>query len=304
MSDVSRGCLANRRQGCFGREFGRSLPGQAFTWSVVSRATVVLRRFSSFPIDSAATLGGMKPLAVVFDGDDTLWFIEHLYDEARDECCKIIKETGLDAAGWEQLERSIDLENVVRLGFSAERFPTSCVEAYQRLVWESGRQTEASVETAIRTAATEVFWREASPAHGVNDICSILEHQCHTVLLTKGEEWVQRKRIAEAGLVNAFDHVSIVREKTESDFREALRAIGVPPSSAWSVGNSLASDVNPALRIGMRAIWIDAYVWEYERRELSTKEGVIAAPDLEAATRILLDSAERETGVGCGVKDR
>lgn len=231
-------------------------------------------------------------MAIVFDGDDTLWFIEHLYDEARDECRKIIKERELDAARWEQLERIIDVENVIRLGFSAERFPTSCVEAYRRLVWESGRETELSVEADITTAATEVFRRKASPAHRANGICQALRRHFRVALLTKGEEWVQQKRVAEAGLLKAFDHVSVVQEKSDSDFRDVLTTIGVPPNSAWSIGNSLASDIYPALRIGMRAIWIDAYVWEYERRELIPQQGVIAAPDLEAATNILLDSAK------------
>ena len=238
------------------------------------------------------SLAYMKPMAVVLDGDDTLWFIEHLYDDARAACFKIIEEAGLDVARWEQLERSIDVENVESLGFSAKRFPTSCVDAYRRLASESGREVEVSVEEAIKTAAQEVFHREASPANNVSGICGLLRRRFRIALLTKGEEWVQRKRIADAGLMNAFDYVAIVKEKTESEFLEVLRKVGVPPPSAWSVGNSLSSDVNPALRIGMKAIWVDAYVWEYERREVFFKEEAIIASDLEAAAQVLLNSVD------------
>ena len=62
--------------------------------------------------------------------------------------------------------------------------------------------------------------------------------------------------------------------------------------SAWSVGNSLASDINPALRIGMRAIWIDAPVWEYERRDSQMgNRYVVIAPDLSSAIRTLLQNS-------------
>jgi FMN phosphatase YigB (HAD superfamily) len=37
----------------------------------------------------------------------------------------------------------------------------------------------------------------------------------------------------------------------------------------WSVGNSFRSDIAPALAIGLRAIWIDTYVWAHEYQDRS-----------------------------------
>ena len=60
----------------------------------------------------------------------------------------------------------------------------------------------------------------------------------------------------------------IVRSKsahsTARFWRTAARS---DAGSAWSVGNSLASDINTALSCEIQAIWIDAPVWEFERRE-------------------------------------
>ena len=43
----------------------------------------------------------------MFDGDDTLWSTESLYDEARANARRVVAEAGLDDAAWEKLERRI-----------------------------------------------------------------------------------------------------------------------------------------------------------------------------------------------------
>ncbi|PYR76138.1 MAG: hypothetical protein DMF87_18855, partial [Acidobacteria bacterium] len=62
---------------------------------------------------------------VVFDGDDTLWTTEPLYDEARQRARREVAAAGVDGAEWERLERATDVKNVTVMGFSVERFPTS-----------------------------------------------------------------------------------------------------------------------------------------------------------------------------------
>ena len=52
-----------------------------------------------------------------------------------------------------------------------------------------------------------------------------------------------------------------------SFLRSLLADLDVNPGTAWLVGNSIPSDINPALACGMHAIWIDAHVWGHERRE-------------------------------------
>jgi FMN phosphatase YigB (HAD superfamily) len=43
------------------------------------------------------------------------------------------------------------------------------------------------------------------------------------------------------------------------------KQLRIKASHAWMVGNSWRSDVVPALEAGLRVVWIDAHVWEYER---------------------------------------
>src|ERR1700722_1035885 len=83
-----------------------------------------------------------EDFGVVFDGDDTLWSTEQLYDEARSRARRIVSDAGIDGAAWEERERQIDVRNVAKFGFSTTRFPTSCVQAYEELCRTTGRNVD------------------------------------------------------------------------------------------------------------------------------------------------------------------
>ncbi len=231
----------------------------------------------------------MPRTLVIFDGDDTLWLVEHLYDEARGAAAQIVTHAGLNASEWEALQRRIDVENVVRFGVRAERFPTSCVEAYRQVAVKAEAAVLPDVVGRIWKAAASVYERQATPVQDVDSVLNALRPDCTLVLLTKGEDWVQRKRLADAGLEGRFDHVAITPAKYTAEFVRLLKRFNTDAQSAWSVGNSLASDINPALAIGMSAVWIDAHVWEHERRETTPVEGrLFVAERLSAVPKVIL----------------
>jgi len=204
---------------------------------------------------------------VVLDGDDTLWFVEPLYDEARSKAAAIIEKAQLDADLWERLERRRDIENVAKHGFNPARFPASFVEAYEALLADDGStEPDTKVIERLRSAANEVFKKRAPLAKGAKEVVKDLRRIATVALLTKGIDVIQKKRIADAGLAHSFDIIRVVGDKTESEFKDLLSEAGYPPDRSWSVGNSVISDIEPALRLGMRCIWIDAPVWEYEQR--------------------------------------
>ena len=213
--------------------------------------------------------GGGKIL-VIFDADDTLWFTEPLYDDARAECRQIVESVGFDGAAWEAAQRVIDVANVATFGLSIDRFPTSCVQAYLQL---AGETSSPEIKTNLYSTAQHVFDRFAPVADGVPEILEELCHVVRLVLLTKGVTWVQERRLKDARLEAVFSRVYIVEEKTSDAFATVLTEDGRDSSFAWSIGNSLASDINPALQLGLNGIWIPAYVWEHEMRETTPLPG-------------------------------
>jgi len=132
--------------------------------------------------DATDTRAGLP--VVIFDGDDTLWMTEKLYDEARTAAAAEVAGAGLDADRWVKLELDIDVANVAKLGLSAERFPRSCVEAYLALCARSATAVDPVVVERVRLAASSVFHRRAPLAPHARTTLESLGASHRLVLLT------------------------------------------------------------------------------------------------------------------------
>ena len=164
------------------------------------------------------------------------------------------------------LERRIDVANVAVLGYSMERFPTSCVLAYEEVCRVEGRTSETSVADRIRYAARSVFVRTPPLVPGARETLTCLRARgVRLALLTKGDPELQARRIEHSGLRDLFHIVRLVLEKSPATIRSVVASLGVNTESAWMVGNSIRSDILPAIAAGIRGVWINAHVWEYER---------------------------------------
>jgi putative hydrolase of the HAD superfamily len=221
-------------------------------------------------------------LGVIFDGDDTLWSSEQLYDDARSEARRIVSQCGLDGGFWEERERVLDVQNVSRLKYSKQRFPSSCVQAYEEICRGVGRSVDERTVEEIGRTARSVFEKNPPLVAGVREtLCLLRSGGARLALLTKGDHDLQARRIEQSGLREFFHVIRIVPEKTPEIIREVVAALGVNSASAWMVGNSMRSDVVPALEAGLRAVRIPAHVWEHERsHDHLSPDGVITTPHL------------------------
>ncbi len=70
------------------------------------------------------------------------------------------------------------------------------------------------------------------------------------VLITKGDLLDQERKLAQSGLGDLFDAVEIVSEKSTETYRAAFTRHGKGPRQAMMVGNSMRSDVVPAIEAG------------------------------------------------------
>ena len=83
---------------------------------------------------------------------------------------------------------------------------------------------------------------------------------------TKAALLDENKKICALALVDTGANVVRAAERA---FREALAHYGVAdPALAWMIGNSIRSDVNPALLVGAHAILVDVpEPWEFDMVE-------------------------------------
>jgi putative hydrolase of the HAD superfamily len=224
---------------------------------------------------------------VVFDGDDTLWATEHLYDDARRRAAKVVADFGIDPSRWDDVQRRRDVSNVARFGLSAERFPTSCVEAFIELAGDTGLTPSTDEIQAVRRAAESVFEARAPIAEHADLVLKAMRNSHRLVLLTQGDPRVQAKRVEDSGLGPLFDEIVVVATKSPAVLGAVVDHFGIAHDEAWMVGNSIPSDINPAIAAGMRAIWIDAHVWDHERREKTVESDRVVAASLAEVPKIL-----------------
>ena len=165
----------------------------------------------------------------------------------------------------EKLQREIDLENAVTMLLSPERFPTSCRQAYERLCVEDGMSATEEIATSAALLASSVFTVRAPLVEGVDDVLRELrERGWPLVLLTQGDDEVQQRRIDHSGLREHFGHVEIVATKSTESLRLLMDQMSIDPDDSWLIGNSLRSDVWPAIEAGLNVAWIPADVWARE----------------------------------------
>ena len=109
------------------------------------------------------------------------------------------------------------------------------------------------VEQTLRMMRTKLC-EDATPDSKVRFVC-----------FTKGELQDQENKLKRSGLLQFFDDVEITSDKTQREFLALCEHQRIHPSQLLMVGNSLKSDIAPALAVGAWAVHIPFHVtWQLE----------------------------------------
>jgi putative hydrolase of the HAD superfamily len=83
-----------------------------------------------------------------------------------------------------------------------------------------------------------------------------LAQEFKLVLITKGDLLDQERKLAQSGLGELFHGVEILSDKTPAAYQMIFSRHGNGPETAMMVGNSMRSDVLPALQAGSWGVFI------------------------------------------------
>ena len=199
-----------------------------------------------------------------FDADDTLWQNEQFFrmTEAR------FAELLADFAEADHLtERLIEAEkrNLARYGFGIKGFTLSMIETAIEVT--EGR-VPARVIGEILEAGREMLVHPVETLPHVTETLERLAPDYRIVLITKGDLFDQERKLAQSGLGDFFDAVEIVSDKQRETYERIFARHGDGAARAMMVGNSLKSDVVPALEAGSYGVFVPHdLTWAYERIE-------------------------------------
>lgn len=233
----------------------------------------------------------------LFDLDDTLMWNETTYNQAMIDfvvyLTRVFRNRIAFAGSIGRLieEHSFQMIEEInpRTGnaykFSADRFPDALVRTYKWLCDNGYGEYDDAVAEHCRKIGTSAFFQKnyekLGLVPGAEETLTYLSGKGHRlVLVTKGDERVQRKKIDALNLSRWFTEEYIVDEKTWRVYNDILASLRNIPwkgkkddgmsQNVVVVGNSFSSDIRPALELGLNAVFVPCPTWKAESVEVGT----------------------------------
>lgn len=205
-----------------------------------------------------------KITTIGFDADDTLWQNEQFFRMTQERFARLLA----DYAERDHLaERLLAAErrNLGRYGFGIKGFTLSMIET---AIQVTDARVPSAVIADILRAGQEMLEHPIELLPHARGAVERLAEDHRVVLITKGDLLDQERKLAQSGLGDLFDAVEIVSDKTGAIYRDIFLRHGDGAARAMMVGNSLRSDVIPAIEAGAWGVWVPhALTWEAERAE-------------------------------------
>jgi putative hydrolase of the HAD superfamily len=199
-----------------------------------------------------------------FDADDTLWQNEQFFRMTQARFAELLS----DFAEPDHLsERLIDAErrNLGHYGFGIKGFVLSMIETAIEVTDE---RVPASVIRELIAAGQEMLAHPIELLPDARAAVEALADSHRLILITKGDLLDQERKLAQSGLGELFSGVEIVSNKTPVTYAEIFTREGDGPERAMMVGNSLKSDVVPAIAVGSWGVYVPHdLTWAYEHDE-------------------------------------
>ncbi len=203
-----------------------------------------------------------KNWTIAFDADDTLWHNERGFRLTQDRFAEMLA----DHAEPEHLHARLlasERRNLEYYGFGVKGFVLSMIETAIEVT--NGKVGNSVIEELLSMGRGML----SAPVHllpGVRDTIETLASTADLLLITKGDLLDQERKLAQSGLGELFNAVEIVSDKTVDTYTHIFARHGT--AHQMMVGNSLRSDVIPALEAGAWGVHVPhELTWEYERAE-------------------------------------
>lgn len=195
----------------------------------------------------------MKHLTTIgFDADDTLWQNEQFFRMTEERFRALLAgHMDADQLGTRLLEA--EKRNLGRYGFGIKGFMLSMIET---AIEVSGGDVPASTIGDILGLGREMLAHPVETLPGVRETLEELADSHRLVLITKGDLFDQERKLAASGLGELFDAVEIVSDKKADTYRRIFARHGDGPERAMMIGNSLKSDVVPAIEAGGWGVYV------------------------------------------------
>lgn len=200
------------------------------------------------------------------DADDTLWHHETVFRLTHDRFAALLAPYAPRGDLLGALAAA-ERRNLSFYGYGVKAFTLSMIET----ALEVAPETPGSVLREILAAGREMLTHPIDTLPGVEAALRALGDRYRLVVITKGDLLDQERKLAASGLGDLFHAFEVVSEKTPEVYARVFTRHGQGPERSDMVGNSLRSDILPALAAGAYAAHIPyPLTWAHEIGETPT----------------------------------
>ena len=205
---------------------------------------------------------------LIFDADDTLWENNKFYVDASDSFFDLCITAGYDKNLVINTFYDFELKVVNEKGYGSENFIYILEYLFAHFNNNNAKLNGDKFQHILKNFESHTI-NEPPVFPGVNETLKMLNKTFELYVLTKGNISEQQKKVDRSGLKKYFKKAYVVLEKNDETYISIMNENNWKHIECCMIGNSPKSDINPALRCGMYAIFIPyPYTWKLDNEEL------------------------------------
>jgi putative hydrolase of the HAD superfamily len=181
-----------------------------------------------------------------FDADDTLWHNERVFRLTEERFAALLADYSEKNHLTDRL-LAAERRNLFHYGYGVKGFTLSMIET---AIEVTDGKVSADVIAEILEAGRDMLSHPVDPLPYVEETLKAVKGDYRLVLITKGDLFDQERKVSASGLDVFFDAIEIVSEKTAGTYKMLFSRHGTGSAEAMMIGNSLKSDILPALEAG------------------------------------------------------
>jgi len=209
----------------------------------------------------------MRRHTLLIDADDTLWENNVFFEKLIEDFITLVEPCGYTRAYIRHILNETERKNIRQYGYGVRSFGRSLEETYLKL---ARRETLAQIHRRV----LELERTPPKILDGVPETLAYLTERHRLILFTKGEPAEQAAKVERSGLQGFFEFIEIVGEKDPETYGALVKKHKIVKAQGWMIGNSPRSDINPAMQIGLNAVYIPhQHTWQLEHEPVVAGNG-------------------------------
>jgi putative hydrolase of the HAD superfamily len=201
---------------------------------------------------------------LLIDADDTLWENNVYFERTIAKFISFLNHHEFSPEQVREVLNDVERECIVTHGYGLHSFAYALVQTFERL---SASPVTPELHSQIRSFTHAIADHPIELLPEVSETLQHLSKRHLLILVTKGAMAEQSGKIERSGLRRHFAAAEIVAEKNFATYEALVEKYELVREKTWMIGNSPKSDINPALAVGLNAVFVphgDTWILEHE----------------------------------------